>query len=195
MPVARHPSRGAFWLAVTIAVLAFAIAGCGSSNDNNTSSSAASTPAASTSTPAAAAPADAPASASGFGDWLSRSVGEAGRSVVEGAWNEVRSLVRITRIEHPEAMLIAPDQAFFLRENMKLRLLNARLSLLARQSDAAQADVRWVKGAIERYADRSARRTQIALDLLLQVAQQARQLAPARPDDTFAALAAAAGSR
>lgn len=145
--------------------------------------------------PAAAAPADAPASASGFGDWLSRSVGEAGRSVVEGAWNEVRSLVRITRIEHPEAMLIAPDQAFFLRENMKLRLLNARLSLLARQSDAAQADVRWVKGAIERYADRSARRTQIALDLLLQVAQQARQLAPARPDDTFAALAAAAGSR
>ena len=46
MPVARHPSRGAFWLAVTIAVLAFAIAGCGSSNDNNTSSSSASTPAA-----------------------------------------------------------------------------------------------------------------------------------------------------
>ncbi len=60
MPVARHTSRGAFWLAVTIAVLAFAIAGCGSSNDNNTSSSSASTPAPSTSTPAAAAPADAP---------------------------------------------------------------------------------------------------------------------------------------
>ena len=92
-------------------------------------------------------------------------------------------------------MLIAPDQAFFLRENMKLRLLNARLSLLARQFDAAQADVRWVKAAIERYADRSARRTQIALDLLVQVGQQARQSAPARPDDTFAALAAAAGNR
>src|SRR4051812_5327480 len=60
MPVARHPSRGAFWLAVTIAVLAFVIAGCGSSNDNNTSSSSASTPAQSTSTPAAAAPTDAP---------------------------------------------------------------------------------------------------------------------------------------
>ena len=65
MPVARHTSRGAFWLAVTIAVLAFAIAGCGSSNDNNTSSSSASTPAQSTSTPAAAAPADAPDPAAG----------------------------------------------------------------------------------------------------------------------------------
>jgi branched-chain amino acid transport system substrate-binding protein len=60
MPVARHPGRGAFWLAVTIAVLAFVIAGCGSSNDDSTSSSSASTPAQSTSTPAAAAPTDAP---------------------------------------------------------------------------------------------------------------------------------------
>ena len=60
MPVARHPSRGAFWLAFTIAVLAFAIAGCGSSSNDKTSSSS-SAPAASTSTAAApAAPADAP---------------------------------------------------------------------------------------------------------------------------------------
>lgn len=145
--------------------------------------------------PAAATPADSPASASGLGDWLSRLFGQAGRAVAESAWGEVRSLVRITRIDHPEAMLVAPDQAFFLRENMKLRLLNARLSLLARQFDAAQADVRWVKGTIERYGDRSSRRTQTALDLLVQVAQQARQSAPLRPDETFAALATAAGSR
>ena len=60
MPVARHTGRGAFWLAVTIAVIAFVVAGCGS-DDNNSSSStstAAATP--STSTPAAAAPTDAP---------------------------------------------------------------------------------------------------------------------------------------
>jgi uncharacterized protein HemX len=144
---------------------------------------------------AAAAPADSPASASGLGEWLSRSFSQAGRDAVESVWDEVRSLVRITRIDDPEAMLVAPDQAFFLRENMKLRLLNARLSLLARQFDTAQADVRWVKGAIERYGDRSSRRTQTALDLLEQVVQQARQSAPVRPDETFAALATAAGSR
>jgi uroporphyrinogen III methyltransferase / synthase len=140
----------------------------------------------------AAPAASAPASASDVGGWLSREFGQAGRAVAEGVWSEIRSLVRITRIDQPEAMLVAPDQAFFLKENIKLRLLNARLSLLARQFDAARGDLRWAKGAIERYFDRSSRRTQIALDLVMQVEQQSRQSAPVRPDDTFAALAAVA---
>ena len=145
-----------------------------------------------------AAPASAPASAAAtgtFGNWLSSQFGQASRIFADSAWAEVRSLVRVTRIDHPEAMLVAPDQALFLRENLKLRLLNARLSLLARQFDAAQFDVRRAVETIERYADRSAKRTQVMLDLLMQVAQQARQSAPARPDETFAALAALAGPR
>ena len=154
-----------------------------------------------------AAPASAPASASAsasasaaaatgtFGNWLSSQFGQASRIFADSAWAEVRSLVRVTRIDHPEAMLVAPDQALFLRENLKLRLLNARLSLLARQFDAALFDVRRAVETIERYADRSAKRTQVMLDLLMQVAQQARQSAPARPDETFAALAALAGPR
>ena len=142
-----------------------------------------------------AASAAASDSAASFGGWLSREFGEASRAFADTVWAEVRSLVRITRIDHPEAMLVAPDQAFFLRENMKLRLLNARLSLLARQFDAAQVDLRWAVGAVERYCDRSSKRTQIALALLTQVSQQARQSAPPRPDDTFAALAAVAGAR
>ena len=144
---------------------------------------------------AAAASAEPAASGSGFGRWLSNESGHAGRFLLESVWAEIRSLVRITRIDHPEAMLVAPEQAFFLKENIKLRLLNARLSLLARQFDAAQSDLRWVQGAIERYCDRSSKRTQIVLDLVGQVTQQARQSAPARPDDTFAALAAPAGAR
>jgi uroporphyrin-3 C-methyltransferase len=144
---------------------------------------------------AASASGAASTPASGFGGWLSNEFGQAGRFVAESAWAEIRSLVRITRIDQPEAMLVAPEQAFFLKENLKLRLLNARLSLLARQFDAAQSDLRWAQGAIERYFDRSSKRTQIALDLVLQVAQQARQSMPARPDDTFAALAAVAGAR
>jgi len=140
---------------------------------------------------AAAAPASA-ASGSDVGSWLSREFGQAGRAIVEGTWSEIRSLVRITRIDQPEAMLVAPDQAFFLKENVKLRLLNARLSVLARQFDAARGDLRWCKGAIERYFDRSSRRTQIALDLVMQVEQQSRQSAPVRPDESFAALAAVA---
>jgi len=141
---------------------------------------------------AAAAPPASAASASGVGSWLSREFGQTGRAIVEGTWSEIRSLVRVTRIDQPEAMLLAPDQAFFLKENLKLRLLNARLSLLARQFDAARGDLRWCKGAIERYFDRSARRTQVALDLVTQIEQQSRQSAPVRPDDTLAALAAVA---
>jgi uroporphyrin-3 C-methyltransferase len=141
---------------------------------------------------AAPAPA-APASAvDGIGDWIGRALAGTSRFFADNVWSEIRALVRITRIDQPEAMLVAPDQAFFLRENVKLRLLNARLALLARQYDAAQADLKWAQGAIERYFDRNAKRTQIAVELLGQVAQQARQAGVARPDDTLAALAAVA---
>ena len=127
----------------------------------------------------------------GFGDRVSRELGRAGRFFADNIWSEIRSLVRITPIAHPEAMLVAPDQAFFLRENLKLRLLNARLALMARQFDAAQADIKWAQGAIERYFNRGAKRTQTATEMLRQVAQQARGAGVLRPDDTLAALAAA----
>ena len=45
------------------------------------------------------------------------------RTVVDPVWDEIKALVRVTRIDQPEAMLVSPDQAFFLRENLKLRLL------------------------------------------------------------------------
>lgn len=141
------------------------------------------------------AAAAAGSSADGVGAWFSREFGRAGGVVVDSVWSEIRSLVRVTRIAQPEAMLIAPEQAFFLRENIKLRLLNARLALLSRQFDGAQADVRWAQGAIDRYFDRSAKRTLAAHELLRQVAAQARQGGMTRPDDTFAAIATVSGGR
>ncbi len=109
--------------------------------------------------------------------------------------NEARSLVRVTRIDHPDAMLLTPEQSFFLKENLKLRLLNARLALLSRQFETAQADLLGTQAALERYFDRSARRTQLAAELVKQVATQSRQVILPRPDDTLAALAAAAAGR
>jgi uroporphyrin-3 C-methyltransferase len=110
-------------------------------------------------------------------------------------WSEARSLVRVTRIEHPEAMLLAPEQAYFLRENLKLRLLNARLALLSRQFDTAQTDLQGAQLALDRYFDRSSRRTQLAAELIRQVASQARQVGIPRPDNTLAALSTAAAGR
>ena len=55
----------------------------------------------------------------------------------------------------------------------------------------ARGDLRWCRRAIERYFDRSSRRTQIALDLVAQVDAAGAPVGAVRPDDTFAALAAA----
>lgn len=110
-------------------------------------------------------------------------------------WQEVRQLVRVTRIENPEAALLAPEQATFLRENLRLRLLNARLSLLSRQFDAAQLDMRIAQNLLERYFDRSSRRVVAATELLKQTAGQSRVVAVPRPEATLAAIVAATGGR
>ncbi|MEO5882966.1 MAG: uroporphyrinogen-III C-methyltransferase [Caldimonas sp.] len=141
------------------------------------------------------APAAAASDAEGFGDRVSRELRRAGRFFSDNIWSEIRSLVRITPIAHPEAMLVAPDQVFYLRENLKLRLLNARLALMARQFGAAQADLKWAQGAIERYFNRGSKRTQVAAEMLRQVSQQARGVGVARPDETLAALVAAGAPR
>ena len=136
----------------------------------------------------------ASAAAGGLGPWwawLTDSWSIAGNRV----WSEARNLVRVARIDNPDAMLIAPEQAWFLRENLKLRLLNARLALLSRQFDTVQADLRDVQSMLDRYFDRSARRTGLAVDLVRQVAGQARQLSLPRPDESLAALAAAQAGR
>jgi uroporphyrin-3 C-methyltransferase len=135
--------------------------------------------------------ASAPAAPSG---WMA-TITERWNSALQLVWGETRTLVRVTRIDHPEAALLAPEQAFFLRENMKLRLLNARLAVLSRQFDTAQTDVQNAQQALDRYFDRSSRRTGVASDLLKQVAAGARQVGLPRPDDTLAALAAANAGR
>ena len=136
----------------------------------------------------ASAPASAPAG------WAS-AVSDRWNGLMQTFWGETRTLVRVTRIDHPEAMLVAPEQAFFLRENLKLRLLNARLAVLSRQFDTVQTDVQSAQQALERYFDRSSRRTGVAGDLLKQVAAGSRQVGLPRPDDTLAALAAATAGR
>ena len=108
---------------------------------------------------------------------------------------EARSLVRVSRIDQPEAVLLAPDQAFFLRENLKLKLLNARLALLSRLTDSARADVAAAASALRKYFDPSARRTQAAATLLQQVEGQLRSVELPRIDETLAVLVTAAAGR
>ena len=148
--------------------------------------------ASSTSPAAAARPAASASAAGGPGpQWLDARL----RSMLHQVWSEVRDLVRVTRVDEPEAALLAPEQAFFLRENLKLRLLNARLALLSRQFDTVQADLRDAQASLDRYFDKGSRRVELAREQLRQVAQQARQVTVPRPDATLAALATAVAGR
>ena len=109
--------------------------------------------------------------------------------------DEARSLVRVSRIDQPEAVLVAPEQAFFLRENLKLRLMNARLALLARQTDAARADLATAAAALARYFDPGSRRTQAMATSLQQMQMQLRSVDLPRIDETLAALATVGAGR
>jgi uroporphyrin-3 C-methyltransferase len=140
---------------------------------------------------ASGAAASAPA-ASGAG-WL-EVLPRVGQDFIDRFWREVKGLVRVTRIEHPEAMLVAPEQAYFLRANLKLRLLNARLALLSRQFDTAQSDLRDAQSALDRYFDRT-RRVVAASETVRQVMGQSRLVSTPRPDATLAAIAAASAGR
>ncbi len=143
---------------------------------------------------AAVAPATTPSATTGDGNWRSQAAAwwQAGLAHVG---NELRSLVRVTKIDHPESVLATPEQQVFLRENLKLRLLNARLALFSRQFDIAQSDLRDAQSVLDRYFDRSSKRVVAASEALRQVSAQSRQSALPRPDETLAALTTAAAGR
>jgi uroporphyrin-3 C-methyltransferase len=126
--------------------------------------------------------------------WSGRLMGW-GHQAADTLWREVQGLVRVTRIRDPDAMLIAPDQALFLRENLKLRLLNARLGLLSRQTATTAADLRSAQEVITHYFNTRADKTQLAQSLLSDISEQSTHTQVPRPDDTLAALATIAGGR
>jgi uroporphyrin-3 C-methyltransferase len=142
----------------------------------------------------AAAP-SAPAAAEPARDRWTDVLADAWRALSSRAWDETRSLIRVTRVDTADAALLAPEQQFFVRENLKLRLLNARLAVLSRQFDIVQSDLRDAQTSLDRYFDRSARRVQTAAELLRQVSAQARLVTVPRPDETLAALTAAGAGR
>ena len=111
------------------------------------------------------------------------------------AESQFSSLVRISRIDSPEAALMAPDQAYFLRENIKLRLLNARLALMARQGDVVKADLQMVQVLLQRYFRSDAPAVMDAIEVVARVAEQVADTEVPRPDETWTALAKAAGGQ
>lgn len=72
-------------------------------------------------------------------------------SLTQELWTELKRLVQIRRVDDNEAVLLPPDQAFFLRENLRLRLLSARLELLTEDQTGFQADLKAALDMLTRY--------------------------------------------
>jgi uroporphyrin-3 C-methyltransferase len=85
------------------------------------------------------------------------------------AWQELRQLVRVENMDRPEAPLLTPQQQFFLRENLKLRLLSARFDLLFRDQANFRADLTAAEAWLKKYFDTRAKPVQAVLTLLGQI--------------------------
>lgn len=77
--------------------------------------------------------------------------GKAETSLGHGLLSEFKNLVQVRRLDQGESALLAPEQEYFLRQNLKLRLLSARLALLSRDADAYQADLLAAGKLLARY--------------------------------------------
>jgi uroporphyrinogen III methyltransferase/synthase len=91
------------------------------------------------------------------------------REVSTGIGQQLTSLVQVRRIDNADAMLVTPDQGYFVRENLKLRLLSARLALLSRNETTLKSDLAAAQNALTRYFDNSSKKTQTVSDLVKQV--------------------------
>jgi uncharacterized protein HemX len=93
-------------------------------------------------------------------------------------WRELRQLVVVRKVETPEPPLLPPTQAYFVRENLKLRLLNARLAVLTRDEAGYREDLRVSQAWIRRYFDIRSKSAQGVLAQMRQLASASISFEP-----------------
>ena len=85
------------------------------------------------------------------------------------AWHEVQNAIRIERVDRQDVPLLSPSQAFFLREALRLRLISARVSLLAHEEESFKADTRQSMQWLQQYFNNKDRKVTQALATLRQI--------------------------
>ncbi len=128
-----------------------------------------------------------PADGGGFVGWMA-GVWRFAQSVAADAWSEVRTLIRVERLDQEDPVLLAPEQNTFLRENLKLRLLSARLALMARDGRSYAADLAQARQWVERFYDLRDERVQAALGELKELEAVKVRYQPPDLSETFSAL-------
>lgn len=120
-------------------------------------------------------------------NWASRVAGD--------AWDELRELIRIRKVGSEESGLITPNQAYFLRENLKLRLFGARMALLARDEASYREDLKLARTWISKYFDSQAKPTLAAQASLKSLQDSALNIALPDLNQSVNAIRAARAAR
>ncbi len=110
-------------------------------------------------------------------------------------WEEMKGLVRIRELDTSDAALLTPAQSYFLRENLRLRLLSARVALLARDEASFREDLKAAQAWIAKYFDARAKPTAAALATLKQVAESPVAIAAPDINASLAAVRTARAAR
>ncbi len=103
---------------------------------------------------------------------------------------EYRDLIRIRHVDAPESVLLDSQQQALIRQQLRLRLLNARQALLARNDRLYRADLAEAQALITRYIDTRAPQTASAVALLKQLASTALSVELPTIGDSMAAVRA-----
>jgi uroporphyrin-3 C-methyltransferase len=93
-------------------------------------------------------------------------------------WRDIKQMVRLERIDRPEPPLLSPDQTFFLRENLKLRLLVARIALLQHDGAVYRTNLQAARQWIKQHFDTSNAQTRQVLNTLDRLSTSAIELQP-----------------
>jgi uroporphyrin-III C-methyltransferase len=86
-------------------------------------------------------------------------------------WFEMQQLVRIRKLDNGDPALLSPQQSYFLRENLKLRLLSARTALIARDEINYKEDLKIARDMLTKYFDPKAKVNINSLTMLKQLAE------------------------
>lgn len=70
-------------------------------------------------------------------------------------WSELKSLVVIRKSGDVNSVLLLPDQEYFLYQNLRLELENARMSVLRRNTESLHISVRLITDWLQKYFDTS----------------------------------------
>ncbi len=106
--------------------------------------------------------------------------GDTSARLTREIWQDVKDLLRIRVAESRDVPLLAPDQAYFVRENLKLKLLSARIALLGRDELTFRGDMKAASQWLGQYFDTTQKPVGNALGLMRQLSNA--ELAIQLPD-------------